>query len=168
MKYVRARLLPDPTTQTLLVDTLAEFRRVCLWVQAHAPAQARDMHEIRRQMYDRVRQQTVLGTMLLNGVFGVVAAYRKASSDMGCVQGAMNPQKLVYYSNSLSIKGRQVSILLAKGRVDCPFDLPKPTDYDTLKSTTLKRGDLSKGEDGSWYLDLSLFSQDIEYVDDVA
>ncbi|PKL76793.1 MAG: hypothetical protein CVV27_08465 [Candidatus Melainabacteria bacterium HGW-Melainabacteria-1] len=162
MIHLTARLLPDTQTEQLLTETLAEFTRCCRWAHERAPVHALDMHMIRRLLYNELRHQTELGGMLCNLVFSVVAGYRRAVSDLGTVQGDISPHKLIYYSNSLTIKGQQVSLLLLGGRVTIPFDMPKPEDYRTLKAADMRRADLTKAKEG-WSLDLQLAPREIFY-----
>jgi len=169
MIHLQARLLPDAETEKALAATLDEFARICGWIHAQAPAHLLDVFQIRAQMYGRARRETYLSGPLCSVAISTVATYRKASYDLAIVSGPLAPQKLVYYDNGLSIKGRQFSISLLlperqlSERVLLPFDLPRPEDYQTLKSCKLRRGDLTRQGD-AWLLDLQLAPTELIYT----
>lgn len=169
MIHLRARLLPDATTAEELDKTLAEFTRCCEWVHGRAPAELTAVEDLRQGYYEPLRRETVLRAAHCHTVMSFVAAYRKATGEFASVEGPIAPQKLVFYSQALSIDGRRACILLmgngegAHGRSLIPFDLPKVEDYQTLKACAFKRADLHKSDAG-WHLDLQLVPSELSFA----
>ncbi|MGV3526526.1 MAG: hypothetical protein ACO1RX_20075 [Candidatus Sericytochromatia bacterium] len=167
MIHVKAGLVLDSATQQMLEDTLAEFARCCEWAHAQAPADALDMHMLRGLLYNQLRHQTQLGGTLCSLVFSAVAAYRRATLDMVVVQDAgLCPQKLVYYSNGITLKGSQVNVLMLQGRKSVAFELNKPGDSQLLQTGQLRRADLQKSEAGTWEIDFHMAPTQLTYTPD--
>jgi len=167
--HLQARLLPEPAQAQELTDTLIEFARCCQWVHERAHEELTDRDSLHQAFYNSLRRETILGGAHCKMVASSVAAYRRATEEFSVVDGPINPRKLVYYSNSLSIEGHRACILLLghgdgpHGRTLIPFDLPKPQDYQALKAGVLKRADLFQCDD-CWYLNLLLVPSEINFA----
>lgn len=164
MIEITARLLPSTMVSEMIEQTFKEFERCCLWVHERAGASILDVRALKKGFYNPLRHQTELGGTICDLVFSMVASYRKATTDMASVKGDICPQKLIYYKTGLSIKEREVSLLLLSGREKVGFDLPNPEDYQVLKQSILQRADLHRSESGRWQLDLTLTPTHIKYT----